>query len=358
VIDEAIDVAIVGAGPLGIELAVAFRQMGITYIQFDKGQVGQTIFHYPPETRFFSSNDKIGIAGIPIQTVDQQKCSREQYLAYIRSVVLKYQLNVNAFEEVVSIKKDTDTKFTLSTQSSIGLRTYRVKYVVLATGGLGQSRLLGVDGEGLPHVSTVLEDPHLYFQRNVVIVGGKNSAVEAALRCYHAGAYATVIVRKSEFDAHDVKYWLLPELNNRIKKGEIHCFFDSEVISISNRHVVINTKNEDATFSVDAEFVIKAIGFKSELELFQQLSISCDEENGCPQYHKETMETSCDNVFVLGTAIAGTQKRFRVYIENTHHHVKKIVDSICQRLHVEAQHPSWLDRLPQSETIIKQFLEE
>lgn len=353
-----IDVAIIGAGPIGIELAVALKEAGVSFLQFDKGQIAQMIFQYPPETRFFSSSDKIGIAGIPIQTVDQQKCSREQYLAYLRSVVLKYQLPIHTHAEVQSIEKGSDGKYLLTIDSCRGQEVYRVKYVVLATGGLGSHRKLGVEGENLPHVSTSLCDPHQYFQKHVVIIGGKNSAVEAALRCFHAAANVSLVIRKSEFDDSDVKYWLLPELKSRVKKGEMKCYFGSTVKAIYPDRVHIRENGANTETAIQADFVIKAIGFEADDTLFKQLGVSCDESTGSPAYCPETMETSCDNVFLVGTAIAGTQKRFRVYIENTHHHVAKICKVLCHRLQLKAPSSEWLEKLPEPDTILKKFLEE
>ncbi len=323
-------VAIIGAGPLGLELAVALKQSGISYLQFDKGQVAQAIYNFPIQTPFFSSSERIGIAGIPIQTIDQQKCTREAYLAYIRSVCMKYSLSFHTYEEVKEIKKEK--AFTVVTQK----RTYCVQYVVLATGGTSTPRLLEVPGENLPHISTKMEDPHRYFGTKVAIIGGKNSAVESALRCFHAGADVSLIVRGAGFDAKSVKYWLLPELLGRVKRNEIKCFYQSEVQEIQEKQVIL--KDEKI---VAADFVIKAIGFEANMELFRQLKVPLKGESKTPEHDPETMETAVFGLYVLGTIIGGTQKSYKVYIENTHHHVGKIMTDLAKKLSITLPNRCW-----------------
>src|SRR3954470_8198858 len=177
------DIVIVGAGPIGLELAVAFKRAGVDYIQFDAKQIGYTISSFPPQTRFFSSNDRIAIAGVPLQTPDQNKCTREQYLAYLRTVVQQFDLRVNTYERVVGIERGREG-FIVTTRPAARERRYGCRRLVLATGGTATSRTLGIPGENLPHVSSRLDDPHVYFRKRLLIVGGKNSAIETALRCH------------------------------------------------------------------------------------------------------------------------------------------------------------------------------
>jgi len=330
-------VAVVGAGPIGIELAIALKQAKITYFQFDKGQTAQMIFNFPPQTYFFSSTERIGIAGIPIQTIDQGKCSREQYLAYLRSVVMQYQLVINTYEEVINIERLQSDDFQLTTKSLEGEKQYQVRYLVLATGGTSYPRLLGVPGEDLPHVSTKLEDPHKYFQKNVLIIGAKNSAAESALRCYHAGAKASLAIRKAQIESQDVKYWVLPELLQRIQRKEIGCFYQAPVESIMRDRVVLKRTEEPKTIEVQADFVIKTIGFQSDMRLFHQLGVPLSPEQESPIFDEQTMETAVPGVFVLGTVVGGTQKKYKVFIENTHIHVAKIMNSLCRKLGLENQ---------------------
>lgn len=324
-----VDVAIIGAGPIGIELAIAFKKHGIRFVQFDKGQIGQIIYDYPPQTHFFSSSERIGIAGIPIQTLNQQKCTREEFLAYLRTCVLEHQISINAFEDVVNVSKQKD-KFILKTVSASGRKIYQTKYVVFATGGTATSRLLNVPGENLPHVSKKMEDPHIYFQKNVAIIGSRNSAVEWALRCFHAGAKVTLVSRRELFDELHVKYWLLPELKGLIKEGKINCIFSHHVIEIMPDSLKIATEQGVIT-EIPTDFVIKAIGFLSDISLLKQLGVAIS-ENDVPSFNENTMETNIENTFVMGTVTGGTQIRFKVFIENSHIHVQKIAETIGQRL--------------------------
>src|SRR4051812_46299808 len=181
------DVVIIGAGPIGLELAVAFKRAGVDYLQFDAKQIGYTISWFPPQTRFFSSNDRIAIAGVPLQTPDQNKATREQYLAYLRTVVQQFNLKINTYEPVVNIERES-SGFALTTTRGGVHRHYRANRIALATGGPAPPRTLDVPGEDLPHVHRHWRDPHDYFNKRVLVVGGKNSAVETALRFHHAGA--------------------------------------------------------------------------------------------------------------------------------------------------------------------------
>jgi thioredoxin reductase (NADPH) len=329
-------VGIIGAGPIGLELAIALKQTKIPYIQFEKGQVAQMIVNFPPQTHFFSSSERIGIAGIPIQTVNQQKCSREEYLAYIRSVVLHFQLEVNSYEEVVHIEHMDPEEFRLTTHSAKGERHYHVRFLVLATGGTSFPHLLKVPGEQLPHVSTKMEEPHKYFQKRLVIIGAKNSAVESALRCFNAGAKICLVQRNDHFDTQHVKYWLLPELLGRIERREIRCHYQSEVIEIRSDRILLKNKETQQVIEEPADFIIKAIGFEANMELFYQLGIVLSDEQKAV-IHDNNMQVNIPNVFVLGTVVAGTQKRYRIFIENTHEHVDRIMEALLSKLSIQAK---------------------
>ena len=200
------DVAIIGAGPIGIELAIALKLLGVDYIHFDGGQVGQTVSWYPSQTRFFSSPERIALAGVPLQTMDQEKATREEYLAYLRGLVQQFDLRIRTYERVVRIDRPAsaatgtrldeddalpDQTFTLYTQRSDESNVYEARRLVLAVGDMSHPRLLHVPGEDLPHVSHYFREPHAYFQQRVLIVGGRNSAAEAAIRLHRIGAHVS-----------------------------------------------------------------------------------------------------------------------------------------------------------------------
>ncbi|HEY7090060.1 MAG TPA: NAD(P)-binding domain-containing protein, partial [Tepidisphaeraceae bacterium] len=237
--DESHDVAIIGAGPIGIELAVALKRQDIDYVHFDAKQIGYTISWFAPQTQFFSSNERIAIAGVPLYTPNQAKATREQYLAYLRSVVEMFDLKINTYEPVSDIKRDQGG-FTLTTQPrGTGQRVVWAKNVVMCTGGTDHPRRLDIPGEDLPHVSHYFDDPHKYFRTNTLIVGGKNSAVEAALRCHHAGARVSLCHRGEALPEKSIKYWLLPEINHLIKTERMKGYFRTTVCGITPTHATL-----------------------------------------------------------------------------------------------------------------------
>lgn len=328
------EVAIIGAGPIGIELALSLKKYDIPYIHFDKGQIGQTIYDYPPQTHFFSSSERIAIDSIPIQTINQQKCTREEYLAYLRTCVLEHQLHIYTFEEATAIHKISHGEnFNIETISAAGKRGYCVPYVVLSTGGTAKSRMLNIPGENLPHVSSKLKDPHLYFQKKIVIIGSRNSSVEWSLRCFHAGANVKMISRRQMLDPAHVKYWLLPELKSLATEKQIECIFNAEVIEILPDAIKL-ANHQGETSIIKADFVVKAIGFESDMTLFKKMGIKLL-ENEVPNYDPKTMETNIRNVFVMGTATGGTQVNFKVFIENCHVHVHRILEAIGKRANIK-----------------------
>ncbi len=320
------EVALVGAGPIGLEMAVALKRGGVDYVHLDAKQVGYTISWFPPQTRFFSSNDRIAIAGVPLQTDDQLKCTREHYLSYLRSIVQMFDLKVNTYEPVVGIEREAGESFVVKTKPAAGLRVYRARKVILATGGTDHPRRLGIPGQDLPHVSHYFQDPHTYFQRKVLIVGGKNSAVEAALRCHHAGAQVSLSYRRNQLPEKSIKYWLLPEINGLIKTGEIPNYFDTMPIEIGAAHVKLRRSNE--TFDVPADFVLLLIGYEQDNTLFKLARVELRGECGAPAFSEQTMETNVPGIYVIGTAVGGTQDKYRVFIENCHVHVERVINAL------------------------------
>ena len=326
------DVAIVGAGPIGLELAVALKQAGVDYIQFDAGQVAQTVSRYPRQTKFFSSADRIAIAGVPLGTSDQSKATREQYLAYLRNIVQLFGLDVRTYEKVVKLDPGGDA-IELETRRAGVSHTYKVSKVVLAVGDMARPRLLHIPGEDLAHVSHYFEEPHKYFHMNLLIVGGKNSAVEAAIRCHHAGARVTISYRREEFDAERVKYWLLPELQALIRTGKITFLPNTVPETITPDHVTLVPAGDlvGDQIRVDADFVLLLTGYEMDTELFEMAGVELEGRNRSPAFNPDTMRTNVPGVYVVGTAAAGTQETFRLFIENCHIHVKRVTESITAK---------------------------
>jgi thioredoxin reductase (NADPH) len=324
------DVAIIGAGPIGLELAVAFKRAGVDYLQFDAKQIGYTISWFPPQTRFFSSSDRIAIAGVPLQTPDQNKCTREEYLAYLRTIVQEFDLQVNTYEPVVQIEKH-DGGFLLTTNSAMGERRFTCKRLVLATGGTAHPRGLGIPGENLPHVSTRLNDPHDYFGKRLMVIGGKNSAVENALRCHRAGAKVSMSYRRAQLDSKHVKYWLYPEINGLLKDGEMDGCFSTVPVRITESSVVLR-REDGSTIDVPSDFVLMAIGYQADMSLCKMVGIELAGECEKPVYDRHTMESNVPGIYLAGTVTGGTQDKFVVFIENGHVHIDRILSAITGRV--------------------------
>lgn len=322
--------AIIGAGPLGIELAVACHKAGIDYLHFDAKQIGHTISWFPPQTRFFSSNDRIAIAGVPLQTADQMKCTREQYLAYLRTVVQQFGLTVNTYEPVVGIRRGP-AGFVLTTVRGGMEQTHTVQKLVLATGGTARPRRLDVPGEDLPHVHPHWRDPHDYFAKRVLVVGGKNSAVETALRLHHAGARVSLSYRRPDLPEKSIKYWLMPEITGLTKSGAIRAYTNSCVTRITPSHVSLSSGDE-----VEADFVVPQIGYVADMSLCRLAGVDLQGDRQVPAYEPETMETNVPGIYLCGTVVGGTQDKYEVFIENGHVHVERILAHLTGRHeHVE-----------------------
>jgi thioredoxin reductase (NADPH) len=321
---NSVEVAIVGAGPIGVELAVALKRQGIPYLHFDAQQVGHTISWFAPGTRFFSSTERICIAGVPLQTVDQGKASREEYLAYLRGVVEQFDLDVRTFEPVEDIHRLKEG-FELVTRPAGGPRTYRARNVVLTTGGTARARKLNIPGEELGHVSHYLGDLHQYFRRRVLIVGGRNSAVEAALRIHRLGGKVSMSYRQAAFDESSIKYWLMPEMNALAKSGRIPVYFRTEPTGIEADRVNLRHLDSGQVTQVAADVVLALIGYEADMSLCRKAGVELRRPGDVPVFDEKTMETNVPGVFVAGTAIGGTQARYRVFIENCHVHVERIM---------------------------------
>lgn len=327
------EIAIIGAGPIGIELAVALKTAGIDYLHFDARQVGYTISWFAPQTRFFSSNERIAIAGVPLFTPDQSKCTREQCLTYLRSIVVQFDLKINTYEPVVNIQRSAagfasaGAEFLLTTRRGGGECKYRVKKLVLATGGTDRPRRLDVPGHDLPQVSHYFHDPHEYFQKDLLIVGGRNSAVEAALRSHYAGARVAISYRKPQLDATSIKYWLWPEMNGLIQSGKLKAHLNTTLKEIRPGGAVL-LGEEGRTLEIPADFVLLLIGYEADMTLCKMAGIELKAPGNVPTFDPATMQTNVSGVYVAGTAIGGTQQRYAVFIENCHVHTQRIIASL------------------------------
>jgi thioredoxin reductase (NADPH) len=327
------DVAIVGAGPIGLELAAALTRAGVDYLHLEAKQIGHTFTWWPRNTCFFSTMERIEIAGIPIQNTMQQRTTGEEYLAYLRSVVEQLDLQVNTYEPVVRIERQ-GTGFLLRTQPQTGKRRYSCRKLVLATGDMHDPQKLGIPGEDLPHVSHYFQDVHPYFRKRLLIVGGRNSAAEAALRCWRAGAEVALSYRRGDFDAKLIKQWILPDLEAQIELGTIGFHPLTVPVEITPAHVVLERLDADGThsgqrFEHSADFVLLLTGFEADMRLFEMAGVTLAGESQTPVYHPETMETDVPGLYVAGTSAAGKrQAQYTLFVENSHVHVGRIVQAL------------------------------
>ncbi|MEM9292924.1 MAG: NAD(P)-binding domain-containing protein [Acidobacteriota bacterium] len=333
------DVTIVGAGPIGIELAVALRGLGLKVVHLEAGNVGETIAWYAPQTRFFSSPERIAIAGVPLVTVDQSKATREEYLAYLRSVVQQFRLPIHSGRRVVRIERgdpsgDSRSAFQVISEGRGGPQDRRVTHtaaVILAIGDMHAPQTLGIPGEDLPHVSHYFQEPHRYFQRRVLLVGGKNSAIEAAIRCYRAGARVTLSYRGPELDEKRIKYWLMPEIRALIRDGSIRFLPSTTPLEIDARRVLLKGP-EGQLLEEPAQDVLLMTGYVQDNSLFRQTGIQLEGEAQAPHHDEDTMETNVPGLYVAGTAVAGTQLGgVQHFIETSHVHVQRIAAHLAGR---------------------------
>ena len=332
----ATSVAIIGAGPIGIEMAIALQEVGVDYILFEAQQIGHTIAKWPPNTHFYSTPEHVALAGVPVQNLNQQPITGEQYLAYLRTLVEYFDLNLHHYEPVERIEH-REAGFSLQTRSQQGPRSYTCEKLILATGGMAGPRLLGIPGEDLPHVRHYFPGPHPYFRRRVLIVGGKNSALEAALRCWRAGAKVTLSYRRPRLDFDVVKPHLSADISTRLEKGEIDFLPGTVPIEITPYEVLLGRVDEHFNLTAEVvrhetDAVLLATGFVADMSLFRQLGVELKGPGEAPHFDEQTMETNVPGLYVAGTAAGGTQQKFRHFISTSHDHVARIVKALTGRL--------------------------
>lgn len=325
------DVAVVGAGPIGLELHAALKANGLKVVHFDAGQVGQTILDWPPDTHFFSAPERVSIAGVPAHNNDQRPLTQGQYLAYLRSVVEQLGLDVRTYERVEEIEPREGGGFNLYSCIRGDRRTATADRVIVATGDMAQPRRLGLPGEEKAHVHQVLHHPHRYFRRSLLVVGGKNSALEGALRAYRAGARVAISYRRDRFDPSIVKPWLLPEIEMLIQKGEIEFFPETVPGEIGDWDVTLSSTTGGEVRTVQADFVLMATGYVADLHLFTCCGIELKGDSRAPVHDPDTMETDSPGLHVAGTIAGGSQQIYELFIETCHVHVERIVAAITGR---------------------------
>jgi thioredoxin reductase (NADPH) len=322
------DLAIVGAGPIGIELAVVAGRAGLSAVLFEAGALGQTIARWPRNTEFFSTPERIAIAGVPIQDERQGRITGERYLAYLRAVVREHDVRLRPYEPVGRIR-GTKGAFAVETTRHGSREQIEVAHVAVAIGGLAAPRRLDIPGDDLPHARHYWRDPDDYFGTRVLVVGGRNSAAETALRCWRAGADVVISHRRPAL--HDrIKPHLGADLHAQLEAGTIA--FRPSTVPVETRPGLTLLAPTDADglpvgpgVAEPADFVLLCTGFVADLRLLGDAGVPLEGDAQIPRLQPQTMETPIPGLYVAGTAAGGTQDRFGLFIENSHIHAARIV---------------------------------
>src|SRR5690349_8002669 len=322
------DVLIVGAGPSGLATAIAAKQHGLDYVLVEKGVLVNSIFNFPMHMVFFTTPELLEIGGLPLVT-PYDKPTRLEALRYYRRVVDTYDLQISFHEKVTSIERETDGRFIVETESDRGTtRVREARAVVLAIGYYDLPNFLGIPGENLPHVSHYYTDAHPYYRQRVVVVGGKNSAAEASLELFRAGSHVTLVHRHATL-GDSIKYWVRPDIENRIKEGSINARFEATVVEITPTAVVIDTKGTRE--AIPAEGVFLMTGYHPDVDLMRRAGIECHPETLAPALDPETYESNVPSLFIAGGAIAGRHTG-NIFIENGRFHGERIINVVVERL--------------------------
>ncbi|WP_231427246.1 MULTISPECIES: YpdA family putative bacillithiol disulfide reductase [Pedobacter] len=314
------DIIIIGAGPIGMACAIEAQKANLTYLIIEKGALVNSLFNYPVFMTFFSTSQKLEIGGVPFVTINP-KPNRNEAVEYYRRVAEKFNLNINLFESVVKVNKNGSDIFEVETSKS----NYTASNIVVATGFYDVPLLMNIPGEDLPKVTHYYKDPHLYAFQHVLVVGANNSGVDAALETYRKSANVTMVIRSGELGPH-VKYWVRPDIENRIKEGAIAAHFNSELVEIRENEVDIKTPEGIKT--VPNDFVIAMTGYQPDFSMLRKFGIDLP-ESLCPVYNEETMETNVKGLYLAGVVCGGLDTH-KLFIENSRVHAEMIVRNIAK----------------------------
>ena len=316
------DLIIIGAGPIGLSCGIEAKKNNLDYLIIDKGMLVNSIFNYPTNTTFFSTSDKLEIGGIPFVS-HNVKPTRTEALEYYRRVAESWELKLSLYNEVSGIKNNND-HFTITTKGG----DFKCLNIVICTGFYDIPYLLNVPGEKLDKVLHYYNESHPYYQMDVAIVGAGNSAADVALDTYRKGAKSvTMIIRENEI-GENIKYWVRPDIINRIESKEIKAFFNSEITEIKENS--ISVKFEGKNIELQNDFVLAMTGYQPNYSLLENLNVKIlDDEFKTPSYDEKTMKTNIDGVFLAGV-ICGGLKTNKWFIENSRDHAEKIISAIIK----------------------------
>lgn len=318
-VSSLIDVLIIGGGPIGLACGIAAKKAGLSYLILEKGCLVNSLFNYPLGMTFFSTAERLEIGGLPFVSINP-KPKRAEALEYYRRVSLNYDLDIHLFEEVENVVKETDL-FHVKTSKN----AYQAKNVVVATGFYDEPMMLNIPGEHLEKVRHYYREPHYYANQNVVVVGASNSSVDAALETYRKGAHVTMVVRGQEIGQR-VKYWVRPDILNRISEGSIQVYFSSNLTEIREQEVDMMTP--EGKITIPNDFVLALTGYRPNFSFLKKIGIETqDEISKTPAYNPVTMETNVDGIYLAGVVCGGLNTH-SWFIENSRVHADQIIQAI------------------------------
>lgn len=315
------DILIIGGGPIGLACGIAAKKAGLSYVIVEKGCLVNSLYNYPANMTFFSTSEKLEIGGIPFMSLNN-KPNRAEALEYYRRVTQIYELNINLFDKVVHVNKSESNEcFRVTTLKE----TYAAKYIIVSTGFYDIPCLMNVPGEALSKVTHYYKDPHFYAFRKVVVIGAQNSAIDAALETWRKGADVTMVIKQNEIGER-VKYWVRPDIINRIKEGSIKAYFNAHVTGITADAMDIITPDGPLTLAND--FVIAMTGYQPDFNLLKHIGIQLSADaNLHPAYDPLTMETNNKGIYLAGV-VCGGMDTHKWFIENSRAHADIILDHI------------------------------
>lgn len=324
---EVYDVIIIGAGPSGLACAIEARSRDLNFLVIEKGCIVNSIYHYPENMTFFTTAELLEIGNIPM-IVRDPKPKRPDALKYYRRVVSHFELPVRDFEKVTSVNKE-GALFLVKTRNRFDEpQAYATRTVIIATGYFDNPNFLNIPGEDLPKVNHYYQDPHPYFGKKVAVIGGKNSATIAALELFRNGSQVTLIHR-GEALRREIKYWIMPDIQNRIKNGEVQALFSSRVTEIRDREIVVETPQGKRVLEND--FVFALTGYHPDTRFLEQIGIRVDAETYIPEHDPQTLESNVPGVYVAGSIISGKLTN-RIFIENGRFHGEQIFPHLEESL--------------------------
>jgi len=316
------DVIIIGGGPIGLACGIQAKKAGLQYLIIEKGVLVNSLYNYPVNMTFFSTSERLEIGNVPFVS-NNNKPTRNEALEYYRRIVTSFNLNVHLFEKVTGVKK-TRKIFKITTSKS----SYETLNIIVATGFYDIPFLLNVPGENLPKVKHYYDDPHFYAFQNVLVVGAANSAIDAALETWRKGATVTMVIRGDKISDR-VKYWVKPDIENRIQEGSITAYFNSVIKEIREHEVDISTP--EGIVTVTNDWIIAMTGYQPNLQFLRQLGIRISDDEVCkPTYNEINYETNVKGIYLAGV-ICGGMNTHLLFIENSREHAKKIIKDIAKK---------------------------